>query len=91
MFAFFTECGTKLAISLIWTKKIENYLGCMDKKAFPECHLHSELSKKRPALFGEMQTTRHSSCLGLNAMIVNNLYPDECLTRLSCTRQGLII
>ena len=33
MIAFFIECGTKLAISLIRTKKIENYLGCMDKKA----------------------------------------------------------
>ena len=91
MFAFFTECGTKLAISLIRTKKIENYLGCKDKKAFLECHLHLELSKKRPALLGETQTTLHSSCLGLNAMIVNNLYPDECLMRLSGTRQGLII
>ena len=63
----------------------------MDKKAFLQCHLHLELSKKRPALLGETQTTRHSSCLGLNAMIVNNLYPDECLMRLSGTRQGLII
>ena len=63
----------------------------MDKKAFTECHLHSELNQKRPALLGETQTTLHSSCLGLNAMIVNNLYPDECLTRLSGTRQGLII
>ena len=91
MFAFFTECGTKLANSLIRTKKIENYLGCMEKNAFLECHLHLKISKKRPALFGEMQTTRHSSCLGVNAMFVNNLYPDECLMRLSGTRQGLII
>ena len=61
MFAFFTECGSKLAISLTRTKKIENYLGCKHKNAFPECHLPRSLTRNALRFWGKRKplVTRH--------------------------------